>query len=45
MAGQLDEVFDLEIAIYDPESKKFLESGMNRKMLLPGNRAIKLEYA
>jgi hypothetical protein len=45
MSGQGDEVFDLEIGIYDPESKKFLESGMNRKMILPGNRPVKLEYA
>lgn len=45
MAGAGEAAFDLEIGIYDPEAKMFLQSGMNRKMMLPGARAIKLEYA
>jgi len=45
LAGSGEATFDLEIGIYNPESKKFLDSGMNRKMTLPGHRAIKLEYA
>jgi len=45
MSGSGEAAFDLEIGVYDPEAKKFLESGMNRKMMLSGQRAIKLEYA
>jgi hypothetical protein len=45
LAGNAEAPFDVEVGIYDPTARRFLKTGMNRHLVLPGGSAAKLEYA
>lgn len=45
LGGDAETSFDLEVGIYDPVTKMFVKSSMNRHLELPGGQPAKLEYA